>query len=192
LGGVHEPFGVIVEGHNPTRQLCRRQFIRQQFSQPVEMLSWVSRVARRVVLRLPGPSIIRVRCKSMHSNDAEIIVRNLRPSERKDVLNSCIAVVMQNLYGIFSGWRGVCEARWASSPSREADGYDEKHTADRENIPNRPTRPDENPGNGPRERKRRHRGSRSLATAYRPRQAGSTRQTENGRVDIATIPANGV
>lgn len=119
MGGVHKPFRVVVEGHNPTRQLCRRQFNRQQFLQPVEMLRWVPGVARRVVLRLPDPSIIRVRCKSMHSYDAEIIVRSLKIIQEKKTYSTVALLSSCKICIGYSAGGGALVTRDGSRRRRE-------------------------------------------------------------------------
>lgn len=74
---VDEPFRLVVECHNAARQLCRQQQLgRQQMFQPVEVLRRIPAAVGWVVLRLPNPSIIWVRGKSMHSHYAEVTVRS--------------------------------------------------------------------------------------------------------------------
>jgi hypothetical protein len=68
-------------------------------------------VVRRVVLLEPEPGIIRIRAKSMYGHDAKM-VRVLRAIDGKDVLNSCIVVVVvQNMYWILSPGRSALVTR---------------------------------------------------------------------------------
>lgn len=53
---------------------------------------------------MPNPSIIRVSGKPMDSDDADMIIRNIRLIKDKDVLNSWLRTFMQNLQWILSAW----------------------------------------------------------------------------------------
>jgi len=74
LRGIHEPFGVVIERHDPARDPSRRKLHRQQLLQPVVMMLGVPGDSQWVVAWLPNPSIIWICGESMYCHDGGIIV----------------------------------------------------------------------------------------------------------------------